>query len=241
MIGHLRAERKQRQKTKKIRTKSLATKLAILFRGKGSEPVKMHASRQPEPSLFGSNGSRKYLSAAEQKRFQSAIQTLPPKQRLFCAVLSLSGGRISEVLSLTPNAVDVESGDIALRTLKRRKQGFIRQIPLPLQIMSEFERQFGIGTARLAPQLRNRPIWPWSRTTAWRLIKTIMATANIVGLAASPKGLRHTFGVSAFQSNVPPHLVQRWLGHASLRTTAIYAEVSGEEERQFAARMWDGQ
>jgi integrase/recombinase XerD len=35
-----------------------------------------------------------------------------------------------------------------------------------------------------------------------------------------------------------PHLVQRWLGHASLRTTAIYADVVGPEERAFAARMW---
>jgi len=156
-------------------------------------------------------------------------------------VLLLSGGRVSEVLSLTPNAVDVESGNIALKTLKRRKQGVIRQIPLPRQLMYEFEHQFGIGTARLDPQLRNRPVWPWSRTTAWRLIKRIMELADIVGLAASPKGLRHTFGVSAFQSNVPPHLVQRWLGHASLRTTAIYAEVSGEEERRFAARMWNVQ
>ena len=53
-----------------------------------------------------------------------------------------------------------------------------------------------------------------------------------------PKGLRHGFGVNAFQSNVPPHLVQRWLGHASLKTTAIYGDVIGPEERAFAARMW---
>ncbi len=39
-----------------------------------------------------------------------------------------------------------------------------------------------------------------------------------------PKGLRHSFGVNAFQSNVPPHLVQRWLGHASLRTDHDYRE-----------------
>jgi integrase/recombinase XerD len=52
-----------------------------------------------------------------------------------------------------------------------------------------------------------------------------MAAANISGTSAMPKGLRHGFGVNAFQSNVPPHLVQRWLGHASLRTTAIYGDV----------------
>jgi hypothetical protein len=53
--------------------------------------------------------------------------------------------------------------------------------------------------------------------------------------------LRHGFGVKAFQSNVPPHLVQRWLGHASLKTTAIYGDVIGPEERAFAARMWKTQ
>jgi len=65
-----------------------------------------------------------------------------------------------------------------------------------------------------------------------------MAAAGITGTPAMPKGLRHGFGVNAFQSNVPPHLVQRWLGHASLRTTAIYGDVIGPEERAFAARMW---
>jgi site-specific recombinase XerD len=50
---------------------------------------------------------------------------------------------------------------------------------------------------------------------------------------------RHAFGVRAFQSNVPPHLVQRWLGHASLRTTGIYGDVIGPEECAFAARMWN--
>jgi integrase/recombinase XerD len=50
--------------------------------------------------------------------------------------------------------------------------------------------------------------------------------------------LRHGFGVHAFQSNVPPHLVQKWLGHASLKTTASYADVIGAEERAFANRMW---
>jgi Phage integrase family len=56
--------------------------------------------------------------------------------------------------------------------------------------------------------------------------------------AAMPKGLRHSFGVNGFQNSVPPHLVQRWLGHGSLETTAIYGDVSGSEEREFAARGW---
>jgi integrase/recombinase XerD len=37
---------------------------------------------------------------------------------------------------------------------------------------------------------------------------------------------------------VPQHRVQRWLGHASLRTTAICGDVIGPDERAFAERMW---
>lgn len=51
-------------------------------------------------------------------------------------------------------------------------------------------------------------------------------------------GLRHGFGVRVFASNVPPHLVPRGLGHASLRTTSIHGDVTGALEGAFATRMW---
>jgi integrase/recombinase XerD len=54
----------------------------------------------------------------------------------------------------------------------------------------------------------------------------------------TPKGLRHSFGIHAIRSGVPLNLVQRWLGHASMTTTAIYRDALGEEEREIAARMW---
>jgi integrase/recombinase XerD len=65
-----------------------------------------------------------------------------------------------------------------------------------------------------------------------------MDAAGIQGYHASPKGLRHGFGVAAVQASIPLNLVQRWLGHAQLTTTAIYAEAVGKEERDIAARMW---
>ena len=37
---------------------------------------------------------------------------------------------------------------------------------------------------------------------------------------------------------IPLNLVLRWLGHAPLSTTAIYAYAVGEEERHIAARLW---
>ena len=190
------------------------------------------------PSLFGPSGSRKYLNAAERRRFTEWAQQAQPKVRLFCFMLRWSGGRISEVLALTPAAIDIESGTASIETLKRRKRGLVRQVPLPRDLLSQLNRVFRLRFRQRDPELAGARLWTWSRTTAWRRVKEVMAAAGITGMPAMPKGLRHGFGVNAFQSNVPPHLVQRWLGHASLRTTAIYADVVGPEERAFAARMW---
>jgi integrase/recombinase XerD len=114
----------------------------------------------------------------------------------------------------------------------------LRQVSPPSPLLVQLSRTFSSQAPSARPNLALDRLWHWSRTTAWRRVKKIMTQARIAGLPAMPKGLRHGFGVKAFQSNVPPHLVQRWLGHASLRTTAIYGDVLGPDERAFATRMW---
>jgi len=189
-------------------------------------------------SLYDCGGRRKYLTAAERRRFWRVLENVSPEERLFGLVLMWSGARISEVLALTPEAFDLSAGVVSIVTLKRRSRGIVRQIPLPRPLLIDLDRAFHIrGGGPNSPHSSNRRLWPWSRTTGWRRVKETMRRAGISGVCASPKGLRHAFGVDAF-GKVPPHLVQRWLGHASLRTTAIYGDVSGAEERAFASRLW---
>lgn len=188
--------------------------------------------------LFGPSGNRKYLNAAERARFIHGALRAPEDARLFCLMLGWSGARISEALALTPAAIDIESGVVNIETLKRRRRGIVRQVPLPPDMLDELNSGLRLLERQSDPASANTRIWSFSRTTAWRYVKQVMAMAEITGSSAMPKGLRHGFGVNAFQSNVPPHLVQRWLGHASLETTAIYGDVIGPDERAFAARMW---
>ena len=74
--------------------------------------------------------------------------------------------------------------------------------------------------------------------SGWRAVYAIMHAAGLERPHASPKGLRHGFGVAAVSAGIPLNLVQRWLGHAQLTTTAIYANAVGEEEQSIVARMW---
>ncbi len=78
-----------------------------------------------------------------------------------------------------------------------------------------------------------------SWTTAWRQIKSVMAAAGIKGPQATAKGLRDGFAVCHTpEPSVPLNVIQRWMGHAHIRTTAIYLQVVGEEERRLVARLW---
>ena len=84
------------------------------------------------------------------------------------------------------------------------------------------------------------PLWPWSRTTAWRRVKAVLDAAQIAeGPHKTPKGLRHGYGVQAVSRGVPPNMLKKWMGHAALEVTAIYADALCEEQHRIAARMWE--
>jgi integrase/recombinase XerD len=180
--------------------------------------------------LFGADGHRKYVCSTEWRRFLSAAETFDPASRAFAQLLALTGCRISEALSLTPSQLDSETNRVILRSLKRRKRVF-RAVPIPADLMARLG-QLACGKE---PDAR---LWTWCRQTGWRHCKRIMQSAGIFGTQASPKGLRHGFGIANAEHNVPPALTQRWMGHARLETTSIYQHAVGSEERAFAERLW---
>lgn len=195
----------------------------------------MPATSQSQ-SLYSSRGQRKYLSADERRRFLATAMALPRCELgTLCLVLAHTGCRISEALALTPAALALADDVIVIRCLKKRNgQVVFRELPIPPELGQVLR-----ATHALERKDAGSRLWRLSRSGAWRLIKAVMRAAGIAeGPHATPKGLRHAFGLHAIRSGVPLNLVQRWLGHASLATTSIYLQAVGIEEREFAARMW---
>jgi integrase len=150
------------------------------------------------------------------------------RRRTLLYVLAYTGCRLSEALALTPHQFDADSRTLTFRTLKRRRIVH-RALPVPDHLVAVLAQLARCGEG---------PFWPVHRSAAWRWSKLAMRNAGIHGPMASPKGLRHSFGVRAGSRNIPLPLLQRWMGHACATTTAIYLEVVDDEERQLAARMW---
>ena len=65
-----------------------------------------------------------------------------------------------------------------------------------------------------------------------------MATADITGIHACPKGVRHGYAIEALVSGITDIMVMRLLGHSRIETTLVYTQVVGAEARVIANRMW---
>lgn len=190
--------------------------------------------------LFTIDGNRKYLTQEEQGRFLEAASDLDRAEvRTFCMTLAYTGCRISEALELTIERVDLSAKAINFYSLKKRGKIVYRAVPVPDHYIDALKLVHNIQKMqKLKGGGKNALLWSFGRVMGWKHIKAVMLTAEIHGQHATPKGLRHGFGVRMAQKTRNPRLVQKLLGHESLETTAIYMDLVGEEERAEVLAAW---
>lgn len=196
-------------------------------------------------SLYDRSGNRLYLNAEERVALLAVARKQPARDRTLCETLHFTGCRPSELVEITPARVDLSGGTIAIRSLKKRKDAsgvqkvVYRAVPVPPDYLDTLNTAHGIREAQMSRKLAAAPIWPLSRVRVWQIVKRTMIDAEIADAPhRSPKGLRHGFGINATVNGIPLHMLQKWMGHAQLSTTAIYADAVGKEEQVIASKMW---
>lgn len=201
----------------------------------------------PNIQLFDAAGNRKYLSPSERQRFEQAANAADGDTATFCLMLLYTGCRISEAVNLRVRHIDLDAQAVTFETLKQRRDGVYRQVPLPEDYLTSLRHIHDLEKRQANPKTRNQFIWTsiwknkpkqWTRKTAYSHVMGVMEAAGLEGIKATPKGLRHGFAIACLDKGIPLNLVQKWMGHSSITTTAIYANATGEEERSIAARLW---
>jgi hypothetical protein len=99
-------------------SKTVAKKVRPAPSGDPNEGVSLHAI----------DSERKYLNAASRQRVIGATAALDPVKGLFALILTWNGARVSK--ALMPAAFQIDSGEVAFTTLKRRRLS-VREVPLP--------------------------------------------------------------------------------------------------------------
>ena len=191
-------------------------------------------------SLFTETGERKYLTPQERLQFMNYAKLQDRETRTFCLLLAETGVRISEGLSVTANSFDFETKSLVVQTLKKRRGGVYRSIPLSDEFLNEMNLVHELRDKQRSKKGRQTKLWDFVRRTGLRRVDRVMQEAGLYGEKATPKGLRHSFAVYCIIQGIPLPTVQKWLGHSSMSTTAIYLQVTGDEERALASRLWRG-
>jgi integrase/recombinase XerD len=168
-----------------------------------------------------------YVTPAEAHAMMAAAEN--DKERLLIELLWYTGGRISEVLAV--RAGDITETGIILPALKSRTRKN-KHVILPrfyLERLRERVKDLP-AEAYLFPGRRGR----MSRVTAWRIVKRCAEKAGVLktgdwsrGLRpAWPHTLRHGYATALLMQRVPLTLVQRQLGHAEIKNTAVYTQIA---------------
>ena len=117
--------------------------------------------------------------------------------------------------SRTARQIDLSGRVVVFESLKKRRRGVFRAVPVPPELLDTLDMVHGIREAQRRGQVQAL-LWPWSRMTGFRRVQEVIAAAGIPnGPHACPKGLRHGFGVQAVSQGIALNMVQKWLGTPS--------------------------
>lgn len=171
----------------------------------------------------------RYLTREELTKLLEAIET--PHVRLFVVLAVTTGARMSALLDLTWDRVDMDRGVIDLNPAGRHTSNKRRAV-VPI-------------ADKAVPFLRDaRPasmtdyVIEYAGGPVKSVKKAVQAAAKRSGVPCSPHVFRHTAGVWMAEANVPMQMIAQYLGHTSTRVTeTTYARYSPSYMRDASAAL----
>jgi len=170
------------------------------------------------------------LSEAEVESLLQAPVVQDPlglRDRAMLELLYASGLRVSELVGLATDQVNLQQGVVRL-TGKGNKE---RLVPLGEEAVDWLQRYLDSGRAALAADSGARQLFitrrgkGMTRQAFWYRIRDYAARAGI-SKHLSPHTLRHAFATHLLNHGADLRVVQMLLGHSDLSTTQIYTHVA---------------
>ena len=162
------------------------------------------------------------LSLHEIKRI--FIQVSNTKHRVMLMMTYASGLRVSELVQLRIEDLDIQRGVIHVRSAKGRKDRYTVLPPTMIPLLHRYAQEYRLGTSGwLFPSGFS------SKHLATRSIQAVFERAvKSAGIEkpVSMHSLRHSFATHLLESGTDLRYIQELLGHQSVRTTEIYTHVS---------------
>ncbi len=180
------------------------------------------------------------LSRSEVQDILSRIRL--PHYQVCLSTIYACGLRNSEGAGLQVSHIDSARMQLHIRSGKGNKD---RRVPLPEQSLIQL-RQFWVT--------HHHPVWLFPKRNRGGVIpraESAMATESVgrafkaalaesgISKAATVHTLRHSWATHLLEAGVHLRLIQQWLGHSSLNTTAHYTHLTQQAETRAAIQVND--
>jgi integrase/recombinase XerD len=183
----------------------------------------------------------KAIAVDEVERLLDATSAGQPgvalRDRALIEVLYGCGARISEVVGLDLDDIDLDSGSVRLFG----KGGKERVVPLGRHAREAVAAYLVRSRPALAAHGKGTPAvflgtrgGRLTRQRAWSAVEHAAERADLGG-KVSPHTLRHSFATHLLDGGADVRVVQELLGHASVTTTQIYTLVTVQRLREVYA------
>lgn len=164
-------------------------------------------------------------------------EALGLRDRAMLELLYACGLRVSELVNLTMEQIDLTQGVVRLMG-KGSKE---RLVPLGEEAADWLQRYIAQGRPELAAGAGARELFitrrgkAMTRQAFWYRLRHYAVTSGI-DKALSPHTLRHAFATHLLNHGADLRVVQMLLGHSDLSTTQIYTHVARERLKELHAR-----
>ena len=195
-----------------------------------------HITTDPTADLDAPQAGQKlprFLTQEEMELLLEAPDTSTPegvRDRAMIELLYACGLRVSELVALTLNQVELDQGVLSCsgKGSKQRRVPVGRSALKWLESYTEARRKLlgGADAQWLFVAGGGRRL---TRQFVWAALKKYAAGVGVRGV--SPHVLRHSFATHLLEHGADTRSVQALLGHSDLATTQIYTHVTSERLR----------
>ena len=175
------------------------------------------------------NGQSKILS---QQEYNLLLAAVPPTYATLLRLCSLGGFRIGEALSIRTE--DLTETSVLVRKSSTKGQRGTREIPLPPDMVAELKNLECSG--EFLYESKHKPNHPITRQAVDYIFRNACNDLGIEGW--SLHGTRRFFIHTLHHKNVPLKVIQKAVGHSSLRSTASYIDVEEHHIKEAVSLLW---
>lgn len=173
----------------------------------------------PPPRALHADEERRLLAV-----LTSAEGPVAERDRMLVLLMLRCGLRIGSAIALDVEDVDLQHGELRVRTTKGDRPG---TVVMPLTVVEELDLYLG--------DRRHGPVFLASghRVSVRHAQRRIARWLDVTGIKGrSAHSLRHSFATKLLARTGDLRLVQAALGHASIASTTIYASVDRDRLRE---------